>query len=171
MLRLELRLQGHPRIAKQIEAHIPNKTAKQIRDKRREATYRRLLQKKASALLPGVEGQPAIPSLPTVSEDPSTPTVAGRMGHTSPTMVRPCDLETDEPLSQRPRLEYTTTLDDATIIEDMRTDFKTRILEDLLAVDNVHLPLPRVRIDDIAILHLSSPPFQGERTIFNTGHY
>jgi hypothetical protein len=44
MLQLEVRLRGQLQIAKQMEQHLPRKTGKQIRDKRREPTYHRLLQ-------------------------------------------------------------------------------------------------------------------------------
>jgi len=44
MLQLELRFKGHPMIAKEMVSHFPGKTLKQIRDKRREAAYRKLLQ-------------------------------------------------------------------------------------------------------------------------------
>lgn len=40
MISLEKSLQGHPRIAKQMMEHLPGKTAKQIRDKRREPSYK-----------------------------------------------------------------------------------------------------------------------------------
>ena len=44
MLQLEIQLQGHPRVAKEITAYFPGKTAKQIRDKRKETSYKQLLQ-------------------------------------------------------------------------------------------------------------------------------
>lgn len=44
MIRLEISLQGHPQIAKQMMAHLPGKTAKQIRDKRKEVTYKALVE-------------------------------------------------------------------------------------------------------------------------------
>ena len=44
MIQLELRLTGHPRIAKEMGTHFPGKTIKQIRDKRKEASYKKLLQ-------------------------------------------------------------------------------------------------------------------------------
>ena len=44
MLRLEVQLQGHPRVAKEMTAYFPGKTAKQIRDKRKETSYKQLLQ-------------------------------------------------------------------------------------------------------------------------------
>jgi len=44
MLQLELRFKGHPRIAKQMVAHLPGKTAKQVRDKTKEVAYKKLLQ-------------------------------------------------------------------------------------------------------------------------------
>ena len=44
MMQLELQLKGHPRIAKEMTAHFPGKTEKQIRDKRKEAQYKTLVQ-------------------------------------------------------------------------------------------------------------------------------
>jgi len=44
MLRLEKTLQGHPHIAKQMMEHLPGKTAKQIRDKRKEPSYKALTE-------------------------------------------------------------------------------------------------------------------------------
>jgi hypothetical protein len=44
MIELEAQFAEHPQAAKQMETHLPGKTAKQIRDKRRETTYRRLLE-------------------------------------------------------------------------------------------------------------------------------
>jgi len=40
MINLEKNMQGQPQIAKQIMEHLPGKTAKQIRDKRREPSYK-----------------------------------------------------------------------------------------------------------------------------------
>jgi hypothetical protein len=37
-------MKGHPRIPKQIEPYLPGKTGKLIRDKRKEALYKRMLQ-------------------------------------------------------------------------------------------------------------------------------
>jgi len=45
MIHLEKTLQGHLQIAKQMMEHLPGKTAKQIRDKRREASYKALVEK------------------------------------------------------------------------------------------------------------------------------
>jgi hypothetical protein len=104
-----------------MEAH-QNKTAKQIWDKRREATYKRLLQERATALLPEVEGEPAIPPLSTVSEDPPPLTMAGRTDHTPRTVVRPCDLEAEEPLPGLPGQADLPALDEAAIMEDLPTD-------------------------------------------------
>jgi len=44
MIRLEKALQGHPQIAKQMMEHLPGKTAKQIRDKRKEPSYKALTE-------------------------------------------------------------------------------------------------------------------------------
>jgi hypothetical protein len=44
MIQMELRVRGHPRLAKEMVPYFPGKTAKQIRDKRREAAYKTLLQ-------------------------------------------------------------------------------------------------------------------------------
>jgi hypothetical protein len=44
MLKLESRLQGHPRIAKEMTKYSPGKTAKQIRDKRKDTSYKALVQ-------------------------------------------------------------------------------------------------------------------------------
>jgi hypothetical protein len=44
MIQLELRLKGHPQIAKQMLAHFAGKTNKQIRDKGNEHTYKNLLK-------------------------------------------------------------------------------------------------------------------------------
>jgi len=44
MLQLEIQLGDHPRIAKEMVAHFPGKTIKQIRDKRKEEPYKKLLQ-------------------------------------------------------------------------------------------------------------------------------
>jgi hypothetical protein len=44
MIRLEKSLQGHPQIAKQMTEHLPGKTAKQIRDKRREPSYKAMVE-------------------------------------------------------------------------------------------------------------------------------
>jgi hypothetical protein len=44
MLRLELRFKGNPRIAKEMETFFPGRTAKQIRDKRKDQSYKKLLE-------------------------------------------------------------------------------------------------------------------------------
>ena len=44
MIHLEMSLKGNPRIAKQMIEHLPGKTAKQIRDKRKEPSYKTLLK-------------------------------------------------------------------------------------------------------------------------------
>jgi len=44
MIRLEKSLQGHPQIAKQMMEHLPGKTAKQIRDKRKQPSYKALTE-------------------------------------------------------------------------------------------------------------------------------
>ncbi|GFG30127.1 hypothetical protein Cfor_07569, partial [Coptotermes formosanus] len=44
MMRPKKSLHEHPQIAKQMMAHIPGKTAKQIRDKRKEPSYKSLVQ-------------------------------------------------------------------------------------------------------------------------------
>ena len=44
MIHLEKFLQGHPQFAKQMIEHLPGKTAKQIRDKRREPSYKALVE-------------------------------------------------------------------------------------------------------------------------------
>jgi hypothetical protein len=44
MLQLEIQMRGHPIIAKQMEPYLPGKSGKQIRDKRKEAPYKRVLQ-------------------------------------------------------------------------------------------------------------------------------
>ena len=44
MIRLEKSLQGHPQIVKQMMEHLPGKTAKQIRDKRKEPSYKALME-------------------------------------------------------------------------------------------------------------------------------
>ena len=44
MLELERRFKGHSRIAKDMSSYLPGKTLKQIRDKRREPSYKTLLQ-------------------------------------------------------------------------------------------------------------------------------
>jgi hypothetical protein len=54
MIHLEKTLQGHPQIAKQMMEHLPGKTAKQIRDKRREPSYKALVETYKLA-----QGQPA----------------------------------------------------------------------------------------------------------------
>jgi hypothetical protein len=43
MVSLEYSLLGHPRMAQQMAAHLPGKTTKQIRDKRREPNYKALV--------------------------------------------------------------------------------------------------------------------------------
>ena len=45
MIHLLLFLQGHPQIAKQMMEHLPGQTAKEIRDKRREPSYKALVEK------------------------------------------------------------------------------------------------------------------------------
>jgi hypothetical protein len=44
MIQFEFRLRGHPRIAKEMVTQFPGKTVKQIRDKRKEVAYKKLLQ-------------------------------------------------------------------------------------------------------------------------------
>jgi hypothetical protein len=44
MLKLESQLQGHPRIAKEMTKYFPCKTAKQIRNKRKDTLYKTLVQ-------------------------------------------------------------------------------------------------------------------------------
>jgi len=44
MIRLERTLKGHTHIAKQMMEHLPGKMAKQIRDKRREPSYKALVE-------------------------------------------------------------------------------------------------------------------------------
>jgi len=44
MLQLEFRFRGNPKIAKEIEAYFPGKTAKQIRDQRKESSYKTLFE-------------------------------------------------------------------------------------------------------------------------------
>jgi hypothetical protein len=44
MLRIERELKSHPRMAMQMTEHLPGKTLKQIRDKRKEASYKTLLR-------------------------------------------------------------------------------------------------------------------------------
>ena len=44
MIRLEKSLEGHPHIAMQMLEHIPEKSLKQIRDKRREPTFKALVE-------------------------------------------------------------------------------------------------------------------------------
>jgi hypothetical protein len=48
LIQLEKNLQGHPRIAKQMMEHLPGKTAKQIRDKRKEPSYKALLERQTT---------------------------------------------------------------------------------------------------------------------------
>jgi hypothetical protein len=60
MMRLELSLRGHPTISRQMTEHLPNKTTKQIRDKRREKTYKALI-----GALTRADDQPAAPELQT----------------------------------------------------------------------------------------------------------
>jgi hypothetical protein len=48
MLHLEKSLEGHPQIAKQMMEHLPGKTVKQIRDKRKEPSYKALVEQLAS---------------------------------------------------------------------------------------------------------------------------
>ena len=51
MIRLQKSLQGHLQIAKQMLKHIPGKTAKQIRDKRKEPSHKALVEQHASTHL------------------------------------------------------------------------------------------------------------------------
>jgi len=44
MIRLEKSLEGHPHIAMQMMEHLPEKSLKQIRDKRREPTFKALVE-------------------------------------------------------------------------------------------------------------------------------
>jgi hypothetical protein len=44
MIRLEKSMQGHRQIAKQLKEHLPGKTAKQIRNKRRESSYKTMVE-------------------------------------------------------------------------------------------------------------------------------
>jgi hypothetical protein len=167
LLHLELQLQGHPQVAKQIEAHLPNKTANQIRDKR-EATYKRILQEKTNALQPIVEEEPAIPLTILASEGPpALNTAAERNGDNLTNIERSCDSEDNDSLPQPPG-KVDIIKNDAAIIEDTNADFRTRILEDLLTADNVHFPF-NVNIKDITILRLSSARNEG-RCKFDTGH-
>jgi hypothetical protein len=77
MLLLEAQFAGHQQVAKQMEAHLPGKTAKQIRDKRREPTYRRRLEEHqrsttiSSAAVPRDLHVTPIPTLP-VNTSPIT---------------------------------------------------------------------------------------------------
>ena len=48
MIRLEKSLKGHLQIAKQMMKHLPGKTAKQIRDKRKGPSYKALVGQHAS---------------------------------------------------------------------------------------------------------------------------
>jgi hypothetical protein len=48
MVKLELQLQGHPRMAKEMTIHFPGKTTKHIRDKRKEVAYKKLLQSQSA---------------------------------------------------------------------------------------------------------------------------
>ena len=48
IIRLEKSLQGHLQIAKQMMKHLPGKTAKKIRDKRKEPSYKALVEQHAS---------------------------------------------------------------------------------------------------------------------------
>jgi hypothetical protein len=170
MLLLEFRLQGHPRIAKQMEAHLPNKTAKQIRDKRREATYKSLLQERATALLPEVEAEPALLHLSTASEVPPPLSTAGRAAPAPSSAVRPNDFEADENLSRPPGHADLTPLDGAATAEDTHTDFKLRIFEHLLAEDDFqHSPLAST--SGVLRYFTSNPRRQGERASLHTGRY
>ena len=44
MLQLEFRFRGNPKVDKEMEAYFPRKTAKQIRDKRKESSYKTLFE-------------------------------------------------------------------------------------------------------------------------------
>lgn len=52
MMELELQFAQHPQAAKQMASHLPGKTAKQIPDKRREPSYRRLVSQSGNGYAP-----------------------------------------------------------------------------------------------------------------------
>ena len=57
-IRLEKSLQGHLQMAKQMMKHLPGKTAKQIRDKRKEPSYKALVEQHASTHVSPVTPEP-----------------------------------------------------------------------------------------------------------------
>ena len=78
MLQLELRFKGHPRIAKEMVSHLPGKTVKQIRDKRREAAYKTIHQSpsESTATLLGTPMEVTQEDVltPSLTNEPSTMT-------------------------------------------------------------------------------------------------
>ena len=58
MLRVEMALKGNPRIAKQMMEHLPGKTAKQIRDKCKQPSYKALFEQYASTYECPVSSEP-----------------------------------------------------------------------------------------------------------------
>jgi len=63
MIRLEKSLQGYPQIAKQMTEHLPGKTAKQIRDKRREPSYKAIVEQYIAQRSTATEPQESICSI------------------------------------------------------------------------------------------------------------
>jgi hypothetical protein len=74
MARLEQTLQGHPQIAKQMMAHLPGKTAKQIRDKRREPSYKALVDRYHAGPEPSATQEPDECICPSSSSESETRT-------------------------------------------------------------------------------------------------
>jgi len=82
MIQLEQQLKGHPRIAKEMTAHFPGKTAKQIRDKRREGPYKKLLQalfeptNEQASSPPDTQDNTSETTLQELATNPSSPRAA-----------------------------------------------------------------------------------------------
>jgi hypothetical protein len=70
MMKLEVRFHGHLTIAKMMTPYFPTKTSKQIRDKRREAGYRKMLESQSVTLSapvpnPNNSGRPLTTFIPS----------------------------------------------------------------------------------------------------------
>jgi hypothetical protein len=102
MLRLERSLHGHPQIAKQMMEHLPGKTARQIRDKRNDPSYKALLERQISTEKPSAT--PARSEIICMSSDSETEIrTTDTKGHVSETE----DEDTDEgEVSRQPSPSY-----------------------------------------------------------------
>ena len=115
MIRLETVYKGHPQIAKQMMAHLPGKTAKQIRDKRKEPSYKAL-----------VEEHYAIHQelQQTVEQDPDESDEVARLCESDPGGVVPA-LRSGTPPEEPPNIERIPRLEGAAGAAALRTLART----------------------------------------------